>query len=90
MELLAIVRTMWRHRVLSLGVLGLTFLGLIYVAFLTPREYETSSSTVLFPAPAPPTAEEIQEDPSLAKVDSITHSVFSATHQSSLMSSRDA
>ncbi len=70
MELLAIVRTMWRHRVLSLGVLALTFLGLIYVVFLTPREYETSSNTVLFPAPAPPTAEEIQEDPSLAKVDS--------------------
>jgi hypothetical protein len=68
MDLLGIVRTMWRHRVLSLSVLGLTFLGLIYVVFLTPREYETSSSTVLFPAPAPPTVEEIQEDPSLAGV----------------------
>jgi hypothetical protein len=76
MELLAIVRTMWRHRVLSLTVVGLTFLGLIYVAFLTPREYETTSSTVLFPARERPSAEEIQEDPSLGAVGNNPFSLF--------------
>jgi len=69
MDLLAITRTMWRHKVLSLGTLVLTVLGLVYVIFLTPREYQATSSTVLFPPPAPPSAEAIEKDPTLAGVD---------------------
>lgn len=68
MDLLAISRKIWRHRLATLPVLVLTLLGAIYVIAIKSPEYQASSSYVLINPPAPPTAEEIAADPKLGRI----------------------
>jgi hypothetical protein len=67
-DLLAISRKIWRHRIATLPVVVLTLLGAIYVIAIKSPEYWASSSYVLINPPAPPTAEEIAADPKLGRI----------------------
>ena len=59
MDLLMITRKIWRHRIVTLPVIVLTFLGMVYVVAIKSSEYWATSSYVLINPPAPPTAEEM-------------------------------
>ena len=68
MDLLSISRVIWRHKLLVLPVVALTFAACFYfVAFSKPL-YEMTDDYVLAPPPAAPTAAQIAENPSLAKI----------------------
>lgn len=69
MDLLAITRKIWRHRIATLPVIALTLLGAIYVVAIKSPEYWASSSYVLINPPPPPTAEEIAANPALGRID---------------------
>lgn len=66
MDLLTFVRSLWRHRWWSVPLLGLTIAGVVYVAVATDRVYEARSDLVLIGPPGPPTAAELEADPTLA------------------------
>jgi hypothetical protein len=68
-DLLAITRKIWRHRIATLPVIALTLLGAIYVVAIKSPEYWASSSYVLINPPPPPTAEEIAANPALGRID---------------------
>ena len=68
MDLLLIVRKIWRHKLFTVPVILLTLVGAVYVVVVKEPLYEASSSYLLIsPRPAP-TAEEIARNPALAKV----------------------
>jgi len=68
MDLLSISRVIWRHKLLVLPVVALTFAACCYfVAFSKPL-YEMTNNYVLAPPPAAPTPAQIVENPSLAKI----------------------
>jgi len=68
MDLLGVIRILWRHKIASFTVLGLVFVGVGYIFTMVPPVYEAKSSYVLVPPPGPPTREQIARDPSLADV----------------------
>jgi hypothetical protein len=70
MDLLSIVRKIWRYKLVTIPVVLLTLCGAIYVVAVKQPVYEASSSFVLINPPAPPTAEDIARDPSLGRIDS--------------------
>jgi hypothetical protein len=70
MDLLSIVRKIWRYKLATIPVLLLTLCGAIYVVAVKEPVYEASSSFVLINPPAPPTAEDIARDPALGRIDS--------------------
>ena len=70
MDLLSIVRKVWRYKLFTLPVLLLMLCGAIYVVAVKEPVYEASSSFILINPPAPPTAEEIARDPALGRIDS--------------------
>jgi hypothetical protein len=65
MDLLSIVRKVWRYKVVALPVVLLTLCGAVYVVAVKEPVYEASSSYVMLNPPEPPTEEEIARDPSL-------------------------
>ena len=68
MDLLLIVRKIWRHKLLTVPVILLTLAGAVYVVAVKEPLYEASSSYLLISPRAAPTAEEIARNPALAKV----------------------
>ena len=68
MDLLQILRKIWRYRIVTLPILALTLLAAIYVVALRDSEYSANSSYVLINPPGPPTAEEIAADPKLGGI----------------------
>jgi hypothetical protein len=70
MDLLSIVRKIWRYKLATLPILLLTLGGAIYVIAVKEPVYEASSSFILINPPAPPTTEEIAADPALGRIDS--------------------
>lgn len=70
MDLVAITRKFWRYKLLTVPVVVLTLWGAVYVVAVKQPVYEATSSYVLLNPPAPPTAEDIVRDPSLARVKS--------------------
>jgi capsular polysaccharide biosynthesis protein len=70
MDLLSIVRKIWRYKLVTLPVLLLTLCGAIYVVAVKEPVYEASSSFILINPPAPPTAEDIARDPALGRINS--------------------
>src|SRR5919107_1917638 len=70
MDLLAIVRKLWRHRVFTAPIVALTIVGVIYVGVVQKPVYEVQSNYVLLHPPAPPTPDEIARHPDLASVHS--------------------
>jgi capsular polysaccharide biosynthesis protein len=70
MDLLSIVRKIWRYKLVTLPVMLLTLCGAVYVMAVKEPVYEATASFVLINPPAPPTAEDVARDPSLARLNS--------------------
>jgi Chain length determinant protein len=70
MDLLSIVRKVWRYKLVTLPVVLLTLCGAVYVVAVKEPVYEASSSFILINPPAPPTPEDIARDPSLGRINS--------------------
>lgn len=68
MDLLSIIRAVWRHKIAAVPVILLTALGAYYIIAIKPPVYEASSNILLLSPPNPPTASQISADPRLAKV----------------------
>jgi uncharacterized protein involved in exopolysaccharide biosynthesis len=66
-DLLAIVRTMWRFKIPSLVVVLATVAGCAAVFLLVPPVYEASASYLLLEPKPPPTEAEIEKDPGLKR-----------------------
>ncbi len=67
MDLLALSRTMWRHKIAVIPVLVLVLLGLVYVLKVKPPTYQSDTSLILN-IPQPPTQQEVQANPKLGKL----------------------
>ncbi len=63
MDLLALSRTIWRHKIAVIPVLVLVLAGLIYVVKIKPPTYDADGELALLNPPAAPTAAQIQADP---------------------------
>jgi hypothetical protein len=68
MDLLSISRVIWRHKLLVLPVIALTFVAAFYFLAFSKPLYEMTDDYVLAPPPTAPTAAQIAQDPSLAKI----------------------
>jgi hypothetical protein len=68
MDLISIFRALWRHKIVTIPVLALTFLGAIYIVAVKPPIYQASASFALVYPPGPPTAAQIAADPTLGKI----------------------
>jgi hypothetical protein len=69
MDLLALSRTLWRHKIAVIPVLVVVLAGLIYVVKIKPPTYDADGELALISPPAAPSAAQIQADPKLAKID---------------------
>lgn len=68
MDLLALVDTLRRHRLIVLFVVLVAAGGNAYVAFGIPPQYESQAQFVLIAPPAPPSDAAIEREPELAKI----------------------
>jgi capsular polysaccharide biosynthesis protein len=68
MDLLALFRTMWRHKLVVIPVLVIVLFGMFYVLKVKPPTYQSDAEIILVNPPAAPTAAQIQADPKLAKI----------------------
>jgi hypothetical protein len=68
MDLLLIVRKIWRHKLVTVPVILLTLAGAAYAVAVKEPLYEATSSFLLINPKAAPTADEIARNPALAKV----------------------
>jgi hypothetical protein len=70
MDLFSIGHNIWRHKLATLPVILLTALGLVYALALKQPVYQTTSSFALISPPAPPTNQQLAQDPALGRVNS--------------------
>ena len=68
MDLLGIVRLLWRYRLLTLPVVLLTIGGMLYTVAIKKPVYEAQASYILINPPAPPTADQVARNPELGEV----------------------
>jgi capsular polysaccharide biosynthesis protein len=68
MDLLLIVRKIWRHKLVTVPVILLTIVGAAYAVAVKKPLYEATSSYLLINPPAAPTADEIARNPALGKI----------------------
>jgi hypothetical protein len=68
MDLLAIARKIWRHKLFALPVIVLTIAGAAYTIAVKKPLYEATSSYLLISPPPAPTADQIARDPALGGV----------------------
>jgi hypothetical protein len=68
MDLVAIMQSIWRWKLVTIPVLLLTIAGIAYEGVLKPATYSAQASYILLAPPAPPTADQVAKDPALAKV----------------------
>ena len=68
MDLFAIGGTLWRHKRVSIPLVLLTVFGMLYVLAIKVPTYQAKANLLLVNPPAPPTAVQIAQDPSLARV----------------------
>jgi hypothetical protein len=68
MDLVAIVRKIWRHRLATVPVIVLTLCGAGYVLAVKEPLYEASSSYLLVNPPSVPTAAEVERNPVLGQI----------------------
>jgi hypothetical protein len=64
---IAVLRTLWQHRLVSVPILILTFASALYVFQFAPRSYE-SSATYAMINPDIPTQQDIVKNPDLGKL----------------------
>jgi capsular polysaccharide biosynthesis protein len=70
MDLFSIVRVIWRNKIAVIPVIILVIVGIYYILEIKPPVYNTSASVLLVNPPNPPTAQQIVQDPGLAKINS--------------------
>ncbi len=70
MDLVSIVRTVWRHKLAAALVIILTALASLYVVKIKPAVYQVSSSILLANPPPSATQSQIAADPALRKASS--------------------
>jgi uncharacterized membrane protein len=80
MDLFSIFGTLWRHKWVSIPVVLLTLAGMAYVLALRPPTYEAKADILLTNPPAAPTAFQISQDPSLAKMNNPLANLGSLTY----------
>jgi uncharacterized membrane protein len=80
MDLFSIFGTLWRHKWVSIPVVLLTLAGMGYVLALRPPTYEAKADILLTNPPAAPTAFQISQDPSLAKMNNPLANLGSLTY----------
>ena len=68
MDLLSIIRAVWRCKVATIPVILLTLLGAFYIAKIKPPVYEASSSLLMLAAPGPPSESQVAANPRLKKL----------------------
>jgi subunit length determinant Wzz-like protein len=68
MDFFSIFGTLWRYKWVSIPLVLLTLLGMGYVLALRPATYEAKADILLTNPPTAPTAFQISQDPSLAKM----------------------
>jgi len=69
MDPVSVLRTLWRHRLLTSVVVALTLAGMAYVLMLSPRTY-ASTATFALVNPQLPTTAELEADPALEALNS--------------------
>lgn len=69
MDPIAVLKTLWQHRLFSVPILILTFAAALYVFQFAPRSYE-SSATYAMINPDIPTQQDIIKNPDLGKLNS--------------------
>ena len=69
MDLISIVRSLWRHKLAAAPVVLLTVIGAFYIMAVKAPVYQASSSILLLNPPGQPTAAEIAANHKLAKID---------------------
>jgi hypothetical protein len=67
MDLLSIIRAVWRCKVATIPIILLTMLGAIYIVKIKPPVYEATSTLLMLAPPGPPTSSQIAADPKLKK-----------------------
>lgn len=67
MDPLAVLRTLWRHRIVSIPILLLTLAAGLYVFQFAPRSYETSATYAMI-NPDIPTQQDLLNNPELGKL----------------------
>jgi len=80
MDFFSIGGTLWRHKWVSIPLVLLTLLGMAYVLALKPPTYEAKADILLTNPPAAPTAFQISQDPSLAKMNNPLAGLGSLTY----------
>lgn len=68
MDTLNVWRALWRNRWVALPVVALTVLGVCWVLFVRPATYQVQSSVLLLPPPPAPSAQQIDQDPALGRL----------------------
>lgn len=68
MDLVSLIREMWRHKLVVLPVAVLTLAAAAYVAVLRPAEYASAAAVALVNPPQAPTSDQIARNPALAKI----------------------
>jgi capsular polysaccharide biosynthesis protein len=69
MDPVAVIRTLWHHKIIVLPVLLVTALAALYVYTLAPRSYE-AKATYAIVNPKIPTAAELEKNPQLSNLNS--------------------
>jgi hypothetical protein len=70
MDLTAIAKTIWRHKLVTLPIIALMFILAVYQVKLKAPVYQADASYILINPPNPPTAEQIAANPALGKLNS--------------------
>jgi hypothetical protein len=65
--LLAIMRKLWRYKLVTLPIIGLALFGSVYVVAFKPPVYQSSVSYILFTPPPPPTESDILKNPAVVR-----------------------
>lgn len=68
MDLLSIIRAVWRHKLATIPVILLTAAGMFYVLAVKPPVYEATASFLLLSPPAAPTPAQVAKDPKLSNI----------------------
>lgn len=70
MDLISIAKTLWRHKLVTVPIMALIFVGAVYVVVLKAPVYQADASYILINPPNPPTAAQLARDPSLGRLNS--------------------
>jgi capsular polysaccharide biosynthesis protein len=68
MDLLSIVNSLWRHKIIAIPVIIFTAMAAFYIVKLKPPVYQVSASVLLANPPGPATQAQIAQNPELKNI----------------------